>query len=60
MKRFISGARCPKCQSLDSLRVWKVKTKQFMDCNHCDYQQTIDNAKAPLSSAKIIGVKTLE
>lgn len=40
MKRFIAGAQCPACQSLDSLYVNSEETadnNQHLYCVRCDY-----------------------
>jgi len=44
-KRFIAGAVCPKCQAMDSIRVYRIESVEVQECIHCDYteQQTHKN-----------------
>lgn len=37
-QRFIAGAVCPKCNSMDSLRL--DLEKQSIECVECEYSQT--------------------
>jgi uncharacterized metal-binding protein (TIGR02443 family) len=37
-QRFIAGARCPKCQSIDSLLI--NQDDQSIECVDCDYSET--------------------
>ncbi len=60
MKRFVSGANCPQCNSTDSVRMWREHNKQFIDCIHCDFSKTIDNATDQQATTKLIGIKTLD
>ena len=36
-KRFISGAVCPKCQEMDTLRWWQEQGVEFIECVACSH-----------------------
>ncbi len=48
-KRFIAGAVCPKCQAMDSIRVYRIEKVEVQECIHCDYQeqQVFETGGAP-------------
>ncbi|WP_413112806.1 YheV family putative zinc ribbon protein [Thaumasiovibrio sp. DFM-14] len=37
-KRFIAGAHCPKCHSVDSIRWWKEAQIETIECVQCGHQ----------------------
>lgn len=37
-KRFIAGAVCPRCNSMDSIRVYRNEIREYRECVKCDYQ----------------------
>ena len=39
-KRFIAGAVCPKCQSMDSIMLFMENNVEKIQCTQCDYQET--------------------
>ncbi|MDY0250507.1 MAG: YheV family putative zinc ribbon protein [Pseudomonas sp.] len=41
-KRFIAGAVCPACQTMDSIRMWDVDGVPHRDCVHCGYSDTLN------------------
>ena len=41
-KRFISGAVCPACQAMDSIRMWEVDEVPHRDCVKCGYSDTLN------------------
>lgn len=41
-KRFISGAVCPACQAMDSIRMWDVDEVPHRDCVKCGYSDTLN------------------
>lgn len=48
-KRFIAGATCPKCQSMDTLMLFFENNVEKMQCVQCNYteaqtQQNVDDA----------------
>ncbi len=58
-KRFIAGATCPKCQSMDTLMVFFENNVEKMQCVHCDYTeaQTQENVDAAIrANEDVIGV----
>lgn len=36
-KRFIAGAKCPACQAVDRLVLFRREGKQFRECVSCGY-----------------------
>ncbi|WP_208020485.1 YheV family putative zinc ribbon protein [Vibrio viridaestus] len=38
-KRFIAGAKCPQCESADSLRWWSINNIEYVECVECDYHE---------------------
>ncbi len=58
-KRFIAGAVCPKCQAMDSIRIYRIETVEVQECIHCDYQEqqvfatAVDPKKAKTPSDQI-------
>jgi len=58
-KRFIAGAKCPKCQKLDTLMLYFENNVEKMECVSCDYHQSQaknDVKVAAKGSADVIGV----
>ncbi len=39
-KRFIAGARCPKCNTLDTVALTLENTLETLTCVQCGYTQT--------------------
>ena len=39
-KRFIAGAECPKCKTLDSIALTLENAVETLICVACDYTQT--------------------
>lgn len=38
-KRFIAGAVCPSCQSMDTLAVWRLDQVEVVECVKCGHHQ---------------------
>ncbi len=58
-KRFIAGAKCPSCNSLDSLMLYYENNVEKLACVKCDYKDTQtskDVTAANKSKAAVIGV----
>ena len=58
-KRFIAGAKCPKCSAQDSILLYFENNVEKLECVECDYKDTqseTDVASAGQTSANIIGV----
>lgn len=36
-KRFIAGAKCPKCQALDRIVMITTTDDEWIECIECDY-----------------------
>ncbi|MEA9390871.1 YheV family putative zinc ribbon protein [Acerihabitans sp. TG2] len=59
-KRFIAGAICPKCQSPDTLAVWRENDVDTVGCVKCGFTQRqtdqplADNKRS--DSENIIGI----
>lgn len=56
-KRFVAGAKCPKCQAQDSIVLFKENGVETVECVECDYreQQTDANVSSK-ASGQVIGV----
>ncbi|NNJ72159.1 MAG: YheV family putative metal-binding protein [Enterobacterales bacterium] len=46
-KRFIAGAKCPKCKALDSIMLYTQDNVEKLECVMCDYTESQDNQKTP-------------
>ncbi len=63
-KRFIAGAVCPKCQSQDTLAVWRENDVDTVGCVKCGFaqrqtdQQLADNKT--MEPENIIGIFHLD
>ena len=57
-KRFIAGAKCPKCQALDSVMLYAEDSIEKLECINCGYKESQDDANLTHShqSDSIIGV----
>ena len=58
-KRFIAGARCPKCHIEDRIVVYDNDNQSWLECVNCGYQQaqSIEAETPPDSKPKEIIVK---
>ncbi|QQX79543.1 YheV family putative metal-binding protein [Shewanella sp. KX20019] len=56
-KRFVAGAKCPKCQAKESIVLFKENGIETIECVVCDYreQQTEDKI-AKKATGAVIGV----
>ncbi|WP_133407846.1 YheV family putative zinc ribbon protein [Parashewanella tropica] len=56
-KRFVAGAKCPKCHTQDSIVLFKENNIETVECVECDYreQQTETKVKKQ-ASGQVIGV----
>jgi uncharacterized metal-binding protein (TIGR02443 family) len=58
-KRFIAGATCPHCKSLDSLMLFFENNVEKLACVKCDYAETQTQEKvssATRPTENVIGV----
>jgi len=58
-KRFIAGATCPQCRSVDSIMLYFENNVEKLQCVKCDYkdvQSSSDVSEQVASSADVIGV----
>ena len=58
-KRFIAGATCPQCRSVDSIMLYfenNVEKSQCVKCDYKDVQSSTDVSEQVASSADVIGV----
>lgn len=37
-KRFIAGAKCPQCQAVDKLQMYRLSGVQYRECVRCGYR----------------------
>lgn len=37
-KRFIAGAKCPKCSAMDRLVVYRIDDSDFRECVECGFK----------------------
>lgn len=42
VKRFIAGAVCPACSTMDTIRMFEVDGVPHRDCVECGYADTLD------------------
>ncbi len=38
-KRFIAGAKCPKCQAQDRIVMMTTDSDEWIECIECDYSE---------------------
>ncbi|ORT50815.1 hypothetical protein ST37_07945 [Vibrio sp. qd031] len=58
-KRFIAGAKCPKCSSADSLRWWienNIEMVECVDCGHIDQRKPKSLEESPQAEQDMIGI----
>ncbi|MGB0898515.1 MAG: YheV family putative zinc ribbon protein [Psychrobium sp.] len=58
-KRFIAGAKCPKCGEQDTLKLYKENDVEKIECVDCGHKQSqVDDkvAKAAVQPTEVIGV----
>jgi uncharacterized metal-binding protein (TIGR02443 family) len=58
-KRFIAGATCPKCKSIDSIMLYFENNVEKLQCVKCDYkdvQSATDVSAQVAIAADVIGV----
>jgi hypothetical protein len=58
-KRFIAGATCPTCKSMDSLMLFFENNVEKLACVKCDYKETQTDknvTSATRTSESVIGV----
>lgn len=56
-KRFVAGAKCPKCGAKDSILLFKENNIETVECTDCDYREQQTDIEAPQKvSANMIGV----
>lgn len=58
-KRFIAGATCPQCRSIDSIMLYFENNVEKLQCVKCDYkdvQSSTDVSEQVASSTDVIGV----
>jgi hypothetical protein len=56
-KRFVAGAKCPKCKAVDTIVLFKEQGVETVECVECDYreQQTEEQVTAK-ATGDVIGV----
>ncbi|MCL1039294.1 YheV family putative metal-binding protein [Shewanella corallii] len=56
-KRFVAGARCPKCQAMDSIMLFMENGVETVECTECDYREKqTDKQVSDQAGGDIIGV----
>ncbi|ASJ98552.1 MULTISPECIES: YheV family putative zinc ribbon protein [Shewanella] len=56
-KRFVAGAKCPKCQAQDSIVLFKEQGVETVECVECDYREQQAEAEvAKQATGDVIGV----
>ena len=56
-KRFVAGAKCPKCKTLDSILLFKMNGVETVECVECDYsEQQADEQAVKKATGDIIRI----
>lgn len=58
-KRFIAGAKCPKCGALDTLKLYMENNVEKVECVKCGHQQSQADEKVTQqtrNTESVIGV----
>ena len=56
-KRFVAGAKCPKCKAQESIVLFKDNGIETVECVECDYrEQQTDEKVAKKATGAVIGV----
>jgi uncharacterized metal-binding protein (TIGR02443 family) len=58
-KRFVAGAKCPKCKALDSIMLYIEDSVEKLECIECGYHESQDDIKVQstaTSNDSVIGV----
>ncbi len=56
-KRFVAGAKCPKCGAKDSILLFKENGIETVECTDCDYrEQQTDIKVTEKATGAVIGV----
>ena len=58
-KRFIAGATCPKCKSLDTIMLYFENNVEKIRCTNCDYAESQADTQvkdATRANENVIGV----
>ena len=63
-RRFIAGAKCPKCQALDRVVMITTDNDEWIECIECDYTErrpTVEDiATEPADEVGVIQFKPLQ
>ena len=65
-RRFIAGAKCPKCQALDRIVMITTDNDEWVECIECDYtdrrptKEDIQKAEAVADDIGVIQFKPLK
>ena len=58
-KRFIAGATCPKCKSLDTIMLYFENNIEKISCTECDYEESQADTQvkqATRANENVIGI----
>lgn len=58
-KRFVAGAKCPKCQQMDTTVCYYEDEIFVRECIECNFREKISNEDEPISAVQIIKIKEL-
>lgn len=47
IKRFIAGAVCPKCGTMDTVRAYETEGQLYRECVSCDFSDAMDAEQGP-------------
>ncbi|MBV35012.1 MAG: hypothetical protein CMP47_06075 [Rickettsiales bacterium] len=58
-KRFVAGAKCPKCQQMDTTVCYYEDEIFVRECIECGFNEKISNDDEPASAPQKIKIKEL-
>jgi uncharacterized metal-binding protein (TIGR02443 family) len=51
-RRFIAGAKCPRCEKTDTVRSCASEAREWMECVSCGYEEERPTEVTPVEEHK--------